>query len=991
MLRGVIGRISFALAFALAVGTAVAQESGDDFFEANVRPIFVKRCYQCHAVAKPKGELHIDSRAGLLHGGASGPAIVPGDPEKSLLVQAIRWTDEELKMPPKGGQLEKAEIAAIEEWIRRGAPVPDAAVAPVTSRHWAFEPVQDPEVPRVAHKNWVRDTLDAFVLARLEAKGLEGSSEADPRTLLRRLTLDLTGLPATKEEVDAFARSPGDYEKAVDRLLASPAFGERWGRHWLDVARYADTRGVFGTITRAARRYPYAYTYRDWVVRAFNEDLPYDRFLVEQIAADLIPGADRRSLAALGFLTVGRRYFEDTPDVYDDRIDVVTRGLLGLTVSCARCHDHKYDPIPTEDYYSLYGVFASSRVPLRLPTVEEKPAETSAYAQFHRALAENEEAVTALRKKYYEQVRADLGTEKKVAEYVEAARDPQDADMAARARGLSAYLVGRWRAFVAARPEIAALGSSAAAARLAGTRLEPLDFPLSELEVVLGASERDLIAEARNRTTVLEATHPGAPPCAMTLEDVAAPVEPRVFVRGDPANPGRAVPRRFLACLSRERPAWTGSGRLELASAIASKENPLTARVFVNRVWQHLLGAPLVRTPSDFGLRSEPPTNPALLDHLARRFMDGGWSTKKLIRSIVLSATYRQSSAGSSQKDPENELLSRANRKRLDLEATRDSILTASGQLDRTIGGRPVDGQEPRRTLYLFVDRTNLDPTFRTFDFPSPEAHAPERHVTTVPQQALFFMNSRLVLEAAQGVAARLPAPPTGDPSAWIDALYARVLARAPTGEERALGKEFLAAATNAPTTAWSYGYGRLEEGRVARFAPLPYWTGELYQGSLRLPDPALGWCLLSATGGRPGDDKDHAIVRRWVAPEDGTVVVSGKIARLMAQGDGVRAHVVSSAAGELAAWTVKDAPVEAAVPAVTVRRGDRIDFVVELLPGTENGVFTWAPRLASTSGGQTATDWNAQRDFGGPLAGLSSWERYAQVLLESDEFVFED
>ncbi len=976
------------LVLALLASQALAQETGpqetgEDFFEKNVRPILVERCYKCHAIEKPKGKLRLDSLEGILRGGASGPAIVAADPEQSLLVHAIRYKDDDLKMPPKN-PLAKEQVAILEEWIRRGAPGPRATVAPVASAHWAFEPVRDPPAPAVRHPSWVKDPLDAFVLARLEERGLEGSAEADPRTLLRRVTLDLTGLPPTKEELDAAGGA--SYEKAVDRLLASPAFGERWGRHWLDVARYADTRGW---ADKAERRFPYSYTYRDWVVRAFNEDLPYDRFLVEQIAADRVPGADRRSLAALGFLTVGRRFQDSIPDIIDDEIDVVTRGTLGLTVSCARCHDHKYDPIPTQDYYSLYGVFASAREPVRGPTLEEKPAETSDRADFYRQLADREATVETFKKTHHEALRRELSSPKAIADYLDALDDPRGLADAATARGLSAYVLARWRDWANAHPEIAALGSKAAAERIAGTKLEPLDFPVSAIEGILKPNDRDRLREVWNKVVALEVTHPGAPARAMSLEDDATPAQPHVFVRGNPANVGAAVPRRFLGCLSRDRQAWSTSGRLELAQAIASKENPLTARVFVNRVWQHLLGAPLVRTPSDFGLRCDPPVNPALLDHLARRFMDGGWSTKKLIRSIVLAATYRQSSAVTNAQDPENELLGRANRKRLDFETIRDSVLAVGGLLDRTAGGRPVLLATPRRTLYVFIDRTNLDPTFRIFDFPSPDAHTPERHATTVPQQALFFMNSRFVMEAARSITARIAAPRWPDPSAWIDEVYGRVLARAPTDEERALGKEFLGSASNAPTLAWSYGFGRVEGGRVARFTPLPHWTGQLWQGGERLPDAELGWCLLSPTGGRPGDDADHAVIRRWVAAEDGTIAISGKVGRLVTQGDGIRARIISSDEGEVASWTVKEAPVAATIPELKVKRNTRIDFVVERLPGVENGIFTWAPRVRYVGAGHG--EWDAEHDFGGPLPELSSWERYAQVLLETDELVFED
>ena len=516
-----------------------------------------------------------------------------------------------------------------------------------------------------------------------------------------------------------------------------------------DVARYADSKGY---VFLEERRYPYAYTYRDYVVDAFNRDVPFDRFIIEQIAADRLVAnkqAEPKTQAALGFLTLGRRFLNNIHDIIDDRIDVVTRGLMGLTMQCARCHDHKFDPIPSKDYYSLYGVFASSTEPRDLPLIAE-PAPTEETARFQKKLAELKAAVT----KFEQDNRKELDAKN--------------------------------RKF------------------------------------------RDELRALQKKVDAFQATTPGAPPRAMALVDLPRPLTPHVFLRGNPNSPGPAVPRQFLEVLSgpERKPFNDGSGRLELARAIASKDNPLTARVFVNRVWLHLLGAGLVTSPSNFGLRTEPPSHPELLDYLAARFMEDGWSMKKLIRLIVLSNTYQQDSRlrlsepvaashGSAKPqagvsvDPDNRLYGRAHRRRLDLEAMRDALLFVSGRLDLKQGGPAVDiTKSPfsgRRTLYGFIDRQNLPGLFRTFDFASPDTTSPLRHQTTVPQQALFLLNSPFVQEQARGVLKRVDE--TQDVQAKVQQLYRMIYARPALPDEVRLGETYLqtAISANGPveTTPW--------------------------------------------------------------------------------------------------------------------------------------------------------------------------------------------
>jgi mono/diheme cytochrome c family protein len=698
-----------------------------EFFETKVRPVLAENCFSCHGPDKQKAGLRLDSRESLLKGAGGEPVVALGDPESSILIKAVRHEGDK-KMPPKG-KLPAAAIEALTAWIKMGAPWPEAvaantagSVAEVRDRHWAFQPVGKPALPAAADRGWVRTPIDAFVLAKLQAAGLHPSPPADRRTLIRRATLDLTGLPPDPADVEAFVsdQSPHAWAKVVDRLLASPRYGERWGRHWLDVARYADTKGY---VFEEERRYPFAYTYRDYVVRAFNDDLPYDQFVIQQIAADKLPlGDDKRPLAAMGFLTLGRRFLNSAPDIIDDRIDVVMRGLDGLTVGCARCHDHKFDPIPMRDYYSLYGVFASSTEPKDLPILGN-PEPTPQYLAYEKELNTLKQAVKDFEEKNKEELQK------------------------------------RNRKFL---------------------------------------NERRTL---QNKVDKLRATHPGAPPQAMVLTDAAQAVEPVVFLRGNPGNRGPAVPRQFLEVLSRgnRKPFTDGSGRLELARAIASKDNPLTARVMVNRVWLHHFGKGLVRTPGDFGLRGDPPTHPELLDYLAWTFMDDDWSIKKLHRLILLSATYQQSSSNqpdAQARDVDNRLLSHQNRQRLDFEALRDSLLWASGRLDGTAGGAAVEITAApfagRRSLYGFIDRQNLPGLFRTFDFASPDSSTPQRHVTTVPQQALFLMNGPFVVEQAKALAARPEVTGRQGAEERIAYLYRLLYGRPADHEEIALGRRFI-------------------------------------------------------------------------------------------------------------------------------------------------------------------------------------------------------
>jgi hypothetical protein len=705
-----------------------------EFFESKIRPFLVDNCFKCHGPEKQKGSLRLDSRQAMLKGNDSGPVIVPGHPEKSMLFEVLTHQGD-VKMPP-AGPLPKAIVANLQAWVKMGAPWTADKVAAKTpgeawKKHWAFQPVAKPALPALKNAGRVQTPVDAFILAELEKHGLALAAPVDKRTLLRRVTFDLIGLPPTAEEIEAFAADPAAdaFARVIDRLLASPHYGERWGRYWLDVARYADTKGYVFTDER---RFAYSYTYRDYVIKAFNDDLPFDQFIVEQLAADRLFASakaagkttDGKPLAAMGFLTLGRRFLNNQHDIIDDRIDVTMRGLLGLTVACARCHDHKYDPIPSKDYYGLYGVFNSSVEPKELPLLAE-PERTPEYLAFEKELQTREQVVS---------------------DY----RDKHKAELAAGNRKF-----------------------------------------------------RDELKALQKKVDEWKVSSPAAPPRAMILEDLPQPREPHIFLRGNPSTLGAQVPRQFLHVLAgdKRQPFKDGSGRLELARAIASRDNPLTARVIVNRVWMHHFGRGLVRTPSDFGLRSDPPTHPALLDYLATRFMEDGWSIKKLHKLILLSSVYQQSSnatADAERIDPENKLLSHMNRRRLDFEAMRDSLLFVSGQLDVKMGGRAVEMFEGkmslRKSVYGFIDRQNLPGLLRTFDFANPDASSPFRYETTVPQQALFLMNSPFVIDQASHLVKRPQVAAAGKAAGKVRAFYRLVFGRLPRAEELALGLRFLEA-----------------------------------------------------------------------------------------------------------------------------------------------------------------------------------------------------
>jgi hypothetical protein len=770
-----------------------------DFFEKEVRPLLVARCHKCHGeLAKPKGKLRLISRASILQGGESGPAAVAGKPAESLLVQAIQYTDA-LRMPPTG-QLPDREIATLTRWVQMGLPWPasdaklasDAKTASGAShgpgtqspaameyqiteeqrQFWSFRPVKDPPPPQVRDNAWAKTAIDRFILCKLEEKGLQPAPPADKRTLIRRATFDLIGLPPTPEEIDAFLKdtSSDAFARVVDRLLASPHYGERWGRHWLDLVRYTDSfdarilngPGSIMDITESWR-------YRDWVVNAFNRDLPYDRFIIDQIAGDILmrgeeagaigAATDRERVSrydkiiATGMLAIGSWGGGDADkeklltDIVDDQIDVIGRSILGLTIGCARCHDHKFDPIPTADYYSLAGIFFSTHI---LPNVGPKTDGPP-------------------------MLRIPLGS-------------PQEIERQARYSTRVANLEKRVKAATPAQ-ELA-------------RRLLP-----ETTRSILIAAEKATLGNLQAELAELKKQAPSPLPFANGAQEGGVPDSPhagvhdvRIHLRGNYSRLGESVPRRFprIVAGDNQQPIREGSGRLQLARWLVSPDNPLTARVMVNRIWQHHFGQGIVRTSSNFGKQGERPTHPELLDYLAKRFVESGWSMKAMHRLILLSAAYQQSSdtlPETPQADPDNRLFGRMNRQRLEAEAIRDNLLAVAGRLDSTMGGKATrDFNNPRRSLYHMTIRSDRSGFGPLFDMADSDAPVATRTVSTVAPQALFLLNHPFALEQKAALAQRiLRDTQTHDDRARIEKTYELLYGRPPTQEELAIGLDFLA------------------------------------------------------------------------------------------------------------------------------------------------------------------------------------------------------
>jgi hypothetical protein len=891
-----------------------------NFFETKVRPLLAEQCLECHSnvKGKVKGGLSMDTRKEVLRGGESGVIYKAEDVKESPLIKAVNW-DGDLHMPEKK-KLSKEQIDVFTKWLEQGVPDPreeDKTVKTKTS-HWAFQPVVKPKVPFVKNEGWCYNTIDRFVLSKLEEKNIIPAIPALKETLLRRVYFDLIGIPPTPRQIADFIadNNSNAFEKIVDRLLADPGYGERWGRHWLDTARYSDTTGALGNIRLDDYRYAYAWSYRDWVINAINNDMPYNQFLKNQIAADKIINNDKANLAALGFLTVGQR-FNNNDEIINDRIDVIGRGMLGLTMACSRCHDHKFDPISMADYYALRGILLSCTEPKEGPIIAGDP-NSPRYMEFVKQIEELEKksfnGYYSLVRTLSDKVRKNaevmanymLVTEGKTGTLTQEKRK-EASDLAAKyklnerditdefgrlfrpnhkilgpfvklttnkdtkedfintltkkdkssslvieflksketlpnEKEAIAKLIGDF--FASIEPSVAANFNAITNPQTDPTTinkelLEATTFPLplvlaSEISVDrikqegLGFPMR-LQNELANKVffskiNELKLTFTGGPVRAMVLEDKPKPTNSPLYIRGNPPKAGEKtniVPRRFIEILSPNQEAApfseTDSGRLELANAIASEENPLTARVLVNRTWMYHFGEGLVKTPDDLGNQAGDPTHPELLDFLTEWFTtDYGpkkpaWSVKALHKAIVMSKTYQQSSntyskvqlAEYSSMDPANNLLWRANVRRLDFEAYRDSLLSMGKVLQRdTIGGPSFNvTEEPfifRRTVYAYIDRANLPDILLQFDMSNPDQPNTKRTSTIVPQQALFLMNSPLVANIVQQISHRpeMIEAITNERNTekGITTAFKIVLQRTPTYEEKRAAIDFLLA-----------------------------------------------------------------------------------------------------------------------------------------------------------------------------------------------------
>ena len=919
-----------------------------EFFETNIRPLLSEYCLECHSQekGKVKGGLNMDTRGDFLKGGENGVSLKPGDVSGSSVVKAVEWVDD-LQMPPKK-KMPDDKIELFKKWVAMGAPDPrDGSTAKQYGKkdHWAFQPVTRPNKPEVKNQSWCKNSIDHFILAKLEEKGMLPSDPPETGTpeqqrtkkeaLLRRAYFDLIGIPPSPQQIRAFTNDPAPdaFAKVIDQLLDSPMYGERWARHWLDTARYSDTTGSLSEIQDQDFRYAYAWAYRDWVIRAINKDMPYDQFVLNQLAADFVPNNDPANLAALGFLTVGQR-FQSEDDIINDRIDVVSRGFLGLTVACARCHDHKFDPIKTADYYALRGVFKSIREPKEGPVIAGDP-NSKEYQEFERKLEELEKNAYAtyfqMQREYAAEFRMHPGAYFEGAFYLRQRGEPEaqkKADEITKKYNLTPGIGGllnssvvrhstrrdpifgpflsligdkQDREFALKRllerdpaetgfnPEVIEflrnagkdLPSDVATVAalfekfynekvvpLLGDAPNPKGNPVTEIEgnsgifkkiadpstdvsdskeralmelavfpkkLVLGSEMSVLTIQNQisewgvlgggpqlerrsgvSKINELKLTSRGGPVRAMVVEDLPKPVESPIFPRGNPPKEKdvATVPRRFLEVLSGDaepEPFQMGSGRYEMAKAIASKSNPLTARVIVNRIWMYHFGEGLVRTPDDLGNQSGKPSHQELLDWLTSWFMDDygpakpGWSMKALHKAIMLSSAYQQSSRSLFMKEHEkldaaNNLLWRANVRRLDFEAFRDALLTMGGKMDATMYGPPINlVSEPysyRRSIYGYIDRSNVPDLLMQFDVSSPLEPNTKRTSTIVPQQALFLMNSPFTVSLAKQVVQRREVIQAvaveKNPTAGILAIFQIVLGRTPSGDEFRMAMEFL-------------------------------------------------------------------------------------------------------------------------------------------------------------------------------------------------------
>ena len=936
---------------------------------------------------------------------------------------------------------------------------------------WAYKSPVNYEIPS-NEGAWGSNAIDAFIFENLIKNKLSPSAEADKRTLIRRVYFDLTGLPPSFKEVEAFVKdqSPSAYNKLIDRLLASPGYGERWGRHWLDVARYADTQGY--NFTRSSK-YPFAYTYRDYVIESFNDDKPYDVFIKEQLAADLmkLKGEGRKNLAALGFLTTGERFLNKVDEIINDRIDVTTQAFLAMTVACARCHDHKVDPIPAADFYSLYGVFKSCQEPKLedLPIIGE-PKDKKAHEKY---LAERKKLLKSLADKetqVFEKSRKEWpifadGIIDYIAEYrINKKRDKRDYKGRALRNGhielLRNYISGnegKTDKFYSLLHHVYHRGNDKDVSNLVNDYKKRPETP-EELRKLLLKKEftkrvevyqayRNLVSQAfgkgksensysevreyvfgkkfneiynrlpkrkvverkeRDELTKIEnkiknlMTSSGAPPRAMVVADKPKPYNPYVFKRGKAHDRGPKVKRRFPQIVSykeQHKEFKNGSGRLELAEAIADPKNPLTARVMVNRIWQWHFGEGIVSTPSNFGQMGLAPTNLKLLDHLAIKFIEGGWSVKKLHKYIMTSATYRQSSVIRNDMeaiDGANKYLWRMNMRRLEWESMRDSMLKASNTLVERKGGQAenimVFKKNNIRSVYGFLDREKVPGALKSFDFPTPQVTCEARIKTVVPQQGLFLMNSQMVMDCSKVIAESLKG--LGTDKEKVDLLFKNTLSRLPTASERQKALLFVEqnkAKFNYRKPEIEFGIARISENKLTGFKRFEKFTNKTLQFNGKFPHPKYEYASLKSNGGHPGGN--FPVVRRLSFFESGQLSLQGTLKHPNSKGDGVRA-VLFLNGSKVQAWKSHNNSVSTRHASLKVKSGDVVELAVE--PTATHGFdsYTWVKKLKLKQDGKLKEiDLQAMftSEQGGGATLYSVWDALAQVMLMSNEFLYVD
>lgn len=891
----------------LGSGTVCAQQVSKptseqlEFFEKSVRPLLVQRCYECHSAKEVSGGLRLDSQLGAAAGGESGPAIVAGQPSQSRLIEAVRYENRELQMPPSG-RLSDSEINVLVKWIELGAPdprdtVPALAIGPTGMsiedgrKFWSMQPVLAQALPKVALTEWVETPIDHFVLAKLESNGLRPAQRADARTLIRRVTYDLIGLPPTEDEIEAFVADPvpDAYSRLVERLLASPQYGVRWGRHWLDVARYADSNGLDENLALGN-----AWRYRDYIVDAFNANKPFDRLLIEQLAGDLVVGANRETLTATGYLVLGAKVLAEPDreklvmDTIDEQIDATGKAFLGMTLGCARCHDHKFDPIKQVDYYSLAAIFKSTQTfgPTNTGAIKHWNEQSFANAEEREKLKKVEAEIAAknaVANKYKSEAVAKIreAAKAKAADYLAVATEfsptatLKEVALVAAPLGLHPRILHHcrlhleyhrddpvfspWHQIVSGKGTVASDSSAAPCDVLEeSSHISSASTVIREHYVKLFAEVEQALAEARKAkpdTKILEdarleqARHalndtsgflaiPPQPEFAFDeatlaeyyrLMDEARIVESNspdetsamcvvdgkvqtsipIHIRGSHRNLGDEVARDFPQVMRTGNAppifAKHQSGRLELAQWMASTQHPLTARVFVNRLWRWHFGRGLVASTENFGQLGDRPSHPELLDYLARQFMESGWSIKEMHKLILMSSTYRMQSSNPDEAtcaalDPENVMLWKFRMQRLDAEQIRDAVLAVAGRLDDSIGGKTVPlrnrqfvfnhtsvdhtrYESLRRAVYLPVIRNNLYTLFEQFDFPDPTMPTGNRNATVVAPQALLMMNDDLVLDSAREFA-RQVIQHSNAAERRVELAYQTALGRKPSSSE---------------------------------------------------------------------------------------------------------------------------------------------------------------------------------------------------------------